>query len=163
VDPPPKKELTMAKVSAIPEGLHSVTASLTLDGAAEAIAFYARAFGAEEVVRAMDPTGKKVWHAMLRIGDSMIFVGDSAPEMGSLPLPTKLWIYSEGVDAAFKRAVDAGAKVGMPPADMFWGDRMGQVSDRWGNLWTLAQHMKDLTPEEMQKAQDAFVASMKKK
>ena len=153
----------MAKVSAIPDGMHSVTANLTVDGAAEAIAFYARAFGAEEVTRAMDPSGKKVWHAMLRIGDSIIFVNDAAPEMGAVPMPTKLWIYGDGVDAAFKRATDAGGRAGMPPTDMFWGDRMGQVTDRWGNIWMLAQHIRDLNPAEMKKAEDAFIADMKKK
>lgn len=152
----------MAKVSAIPAGMHTITLGLTVEGAAEAIAFYARAFGAEEITRAMDPTGKKVWHSMIRIGDSAIFVNDAAPDMGAVPMPSKIWIYGDGVDAAFKRATDAGAKVGMPPADMFWGDRIAQVSDRWGNVWMLAQHMRDLTPAEMKKAQDDFVASMKK-
>jgi PhnB protein len=153
----------MAKISAIPDGLHSVTLALTVDGAADAIAFYARAFGAEEVTRAMDPSGKKVWHAMLRIGDSTIFVNDASPEMGAVPMPSKIWIYSDGVDAAFKRATDAGGKPGMPPTDMFWGDRIAQVSDRWGNVWMLGQHTRDMSPEEMKKAQDAFVATMKKK
>ena len=149
----------MAKVSAIPEGLHSVTANLTVEGAADAIAFYARAFGAEEITQAMDPSGKKVWHAMLRIGDSVVFINDSSPEMGTLPMPTKLWVYGEGVDAAFKRATGAGAIPGMPPTDMFWGDRTAQVTDKWGNIWMLAQHMRDMTPQEMKKAQDEFVAS----
>jgi PhnB protein len=152
----------MAKVKAIPEGLHTVTAALTMNGAAEAIEFYKRAFGATEVNRALDPTGKKVWHAHLSIGDSALFINDASPEMGSLPLPSKLWIYSEGVDAAFKRATAAGAKSVMEPADMFWGDRMSQVTDPWGNQWFLAQHIQDLTPAEMKKAQDTFVASMKK-
>jgi PhnB protein len=152
----------MAKVSAIPAEMHTVTLGLTLDGAADAIGFYARAFGAEEVSRALDPSGKKVWHAMLRFGDSIIFVNDAAPEMGAVPLPAKIWIYGDAVDAAFKRATDAGAKAGMPPTDMFWGDRVAQVSDRWGNTWMLAQHTRDMSPEEMKKAQDAFVASMKK-
>lgn len=152
----------MAKVSAIPAGMHTITLGLTVEGAADAIAFYARAFGAEEITRAMDPSGKKVWHSMIRIGDSAIFVNDAAPDMGAVPMPSKIWIYGDGVDAAFKRATDAGAKVGMPPADMFWGDRIAQVSDRWGNVWMLAQHMRDLTPAEMKKAQDDFVASMKK-
>jgi|SRR5450631_2767079 PhnB protein len=153
----------MAKVSAIPAGMHSVTANLTVDGAAEAISFYARAFGAEEVSRTPDPTGKKVWHAMLRIGDSIIFINDAAPEMGALPMQTKLWIYGDSVDAAFKRAIDAGGRAGMPPTDMFWGDRMGQIHDQWGNIWMLAQHTRDLNPAEMKKEQDAFVANMKKK
>jgi PhnB protein len=153
----------MAKVTAVPAGMHTITLGLTVDGAADAIAFYSRAFGAEEMTRAMDPSGKKVWHSMIRIGDSVIFVNDAAPEMGAVPMPSKIWIYGDGVDAAFKRATDAGAKAGMPPADMFWGDRIAQVSDRWGNVWMLAQHMRDLTPAEMKKAQDEFVASMKKK
>jgi uncharacterized glyoxalase superfamily protein PhnB len=153
----------MAKVHAIPEGLHSVTPSITLDGAAEAIEFFKRAFGATEITRAPDPSGKKIWHAMLRIGDSMLFLNDALPEMGAVPMPAKLWIYGEGVDARFKRATDAGAKAVMPPADMFWGDRMSQVADRWGNQWCLAQHLRDMTPEEMKKAQDEFVASLKAK
>jgi PhnB protein len=153
----------MAKVSAIPDGMHSVTLALIIDGASDAIAFYARAFGAEEVTRAMDPSGKKVWHSMLRIGDSTIFVSDASPEMGTVPMPSKIWIYGDHVDAAFKRATDAGGKASMPPTDMFWGDRIAQLSDRWGNVWTLAQHVRDMTPDEMKKAQDAFVASMKKK
>jgi len=152
----------MAKVKPIPEGLHSITPSLTIDGAAEAIEFYKRAFGATELTRALDPTGKKIWHAMLRIGDSCFFVNDTAPEMGSVARPTKLWIYAAGVDAAFKRAVDAGGKPAMQPADMFWGDRMSQVTDRWGNEWFLAEHTQDMTPAQMQKAQDSFVASMRK-
>jgi PhnB protein len=153
----------MAKVSSIPTGLHTVTLGLTVDGAAEALTFYARAFGAEEITRAMDPSGKKVWHAMLRIGDSTIFVNDTAPEMGAMPTQAKVWIYGDAVDSAFKRATDAGAKVGMAPADMFWGDRIAQVSDQWGNTWMLAQHVRDMTEAEMKKAQDEFVANMKKK
>ena len=153
----------MAKVRAIPEGMHTVTPALTIEGAAQAIEFYKKAFGALEVDRAMDPTGKKVWHASMRIGDSMIFLGDASPEMGAPAQPSRLWIYTEGVDAAFQRAVSAGATVRMPVQDMFWGDRMGQVQDRWGNVWSIAQHMKDLTPAEMKKAQDEFVAQMAKR
>ncbi len=137
---------------AIPEGQHSVTPQLTVDGAADAIAFYKKAFGAEEIQRAPDPSGKKIWHAAIRIGNSTIFINDAFPEMGAAPLVSSLWIYTAGVDAAFKRAVDAGAQVKMPLADMFWGDRMGSLVDRWGNRWTLAQHTKDLSPEEMRGA-----------
>jgi uncharacterized glyoxalase superfamily protein PhnB len=146
----------------IPEGLHSITPQLVVEGAADAIEFYKKAFGAIERMRALDPTGKKVWHAELQIGDSVIFINDSAPEMGSLPAKTRLWLYVEKVDAAFKRAVDAGCQVRMALADMFWGDRMGSIGDRWGNEWSIVTHVKDLSPEEMQKAQDAFVAQMKK-
>jgi uncharacterized glyoxalase superfamily protein PhnB len=98
----------------------------------------------------------------MRIGNSTFFVNDVFPEMGGGAQTASLWIYTENVDQWFKRASEAGAKVTMPMADMFWGDRMGSVQDPFGNKWNLAQHMKDMTPYEMQKAQDAFVASMKK-
>ena len=146
---------------AIPDGLHSVTPQLTVDGAAEAIAFYKKAFGAEETQRAPDPSGKKIWHATIRIGNSTIFINDAFPEMGAGPVPSSLWIYTDGVDAAFKRAVDAGAQVKMPLAEMFWGDRMGSLVDRWGNRWTLAQHTKDLSPEEMSRASEEAAAEWK--
>jgi PhnB protein len=152
----------MSKVKAVPEGLHTVTAALAVDGASDAIAFYKKAFGAEEVSRAPDPSGKKIWHAQIRIGDSQIFVNDVFPEMGGGPGSARLWVYVENVDSLFKRAADAGAVVKMPLADMFWGDRIGCVVDKWGNEWNLAQHIKDLTPDETKKAQDAFVAGMKK-
>ena len=152
----------MSKVKGVPEGMHTVTAQISVDGAAEAIDFYKKAFGAEEIARAPDPSGRKVWHAMIRIGDSRVFVNDVFPDMGGSANETRLWIYSDNVDAMFKRATDAGAQVKMPLADMFWGDRMGQVADRWGNKWTLSQRVKEMTPEEMKRAQDAFVAQMKK-
>ena len=150
----------MSKVKGVPEGLHTVTPQIAVDGASDAIAFYKKAFGAEEVMRAPDPSGKKIWHASFRIGDSQIFINDIFPDMPGGPSKAKLWIYAENVDALFKRATDAGATVRMPLADMFWGDRVGTVVDKWGNEWTLAQHSKDMTPDEMKKAQDAFVASM---
>jgi uncharacterized glyoxalase superfamily protein PhnB len=153
----------MAKVSAIPQGMHSLTPALILDDAADFIAFAKRAFGAEELTRAPDPSGKKIWHAALRVGDSTLFLSDTSPDMAPKPVTARLWLYSEGVDAGFKRATDAGAQAKMPPADMFWGDRIAEVHDRWGNAWVLAQHIRDLTPAEMQKAADAFVASLKKK
>ena len=108
-------------------------------------------------MRAMDPSGKKIWHAAVRIGNAQVFINDTAPEMGANASHSQFWIYVEGVDAAFKRAVDAGCKVSMPLNDTFWGDRMGVVSDRWNNTWVIAQHVKDMTPAEMQKAQDEFV------
>jgi len=144
----------------IPEGLRTLTPSLTVEGAAEAIEFYKRAFGAEERSRALDPTGKKVWHAELRIGDSAFFINDTAPEMGATPSFSSLWIYTADADAAFDRAVKAGAKVTMPMADMFWGDRVGMLVDRWNIKWSIAKHVKDLSPAELQAAQDAFVAQM---
>jgi uncharacterized glyoxalase superfamily protein PhnB len=149
-------------VKAIPEGMHTVTPQLTVEGAAEAIEFYKKALGARENMRAPDPSGKKIWHSSLSIGDSTIFLNDAFPEMGGNAHPTNLWLYFDNVDAAFKRAVDAGMKVMMPLADQFWGDRMGHVSDRWGNRWTLAQHVKDMSPEDMKKAQDSAVAEWNK-
>lgn len=153
----------MAKVSAIPAGMHTVTPVLTIKGCGEAIELYKKAFGAEEVSRAPDPQGNLIWHAALRIGDSTIFMSDEIPGMGNPARPAQLWLYVDGVDAAFKRATNAGLKAAMPPADMFWGDRMGSVTDKWGNTWTLATHQKDLTPQEMEKAQKAFMAEMSKK
>ena len=147
-------------VKAIPEGMHSVTAQLTIDGAAEAIALYKTALGAVELMRAPDPSGRKIWHAMLQIGDSPIFVNDAFPEMGSVANKTRLWLYSDDVDAAYKRATVGGMTSKMPPGDQFWGDRMASVSDPWGNEFTLAQHIKDLSPAELKKAEADFIASM---
>jgi uncharacterized glyoxalase superfamily protein PhnB len=138
----------------IPEGMHSVTAQLTVDGAAEAIEFYKKAFGAVELSRAPDPSGKKIWHASIRIGDSVIFINDAFPEMGGTAHPSSLWIYTGEVDAAYKRAADAGCEVRMPIADMFWGDRMASLADRWGNRWSLAMRIKDMTPDEMHQASE---------
>jgi uncharacterized glyoxalase superfamily protein PhnB len=152
----------MSKVNAVPQGLHAVTVQLTVEGAADAIAFYQKAFGAEPGMVAPDPSGKKIWHAEFRIGDTCLFINDAFPEMGGGANVTRVWLYSQDVDALWKRATDAGAKVKMPLGDMFWGDRMGTVVDAWKNEWTLAQHIKDMTPAEMKAAQDAFVASMKK-
>lgn len=148
-------------VKPIPAGYHTITAQLSIDGADKAIEFYKNAFGAEVLDRAVDPSGSKVWHASLRIGDSMIMVNDVFPEMGGSQSQSSMWLYVPDSDASFKRAVDAGGKATMPPSDMFWGDRMGQVVDPFGQKWTIATHIKDLTPEEMKVAEQAFVASMK--
>jgi uncharacterized glyoxalase superfamily protein PhnB len=150
-------------VKPIPAGYHTITPTLAIDGAEHAIAFYAKAFGAEVVDSALDPSGKKIWHASLRIGDSMIFVNDVFPEMGGEPTRGSLWLYVTDCDAWIKRAVEAGAKPGMPPMDMFWGDRVGQVTDPFGLKWTIATHVKDMTPEEQAKARDEAVAMMKGK
>jgi PhnB protein len=151
----------MAK--AVPDGMHTITPQLAIDGCDKAIEWYGKAFGAEVVSRAPDPSGKKVWHASIRIGNSIVFVNDVFPEMGGSAQTASMWLYTDNVDQAWKRAVDAGGKITMPIADMFWGDRLGQIADPYGNKWSLAQHMKDLTPDEMKKAQDDFVASMGKK
>jgi PhnB protein len=149
-------------VSPIPKGYHSITAQLSIDGASQAIEFYKKAFGAEVLDQALDPSGKKIWHAALRIGDSVLFVNDVFPEMGGSASHSSQWLYVTDVDASWKRAVDAGAKGKNPPMDMFWGDRMGHVIDPFGQEWAIATRTKDMTPEEMKKAADAFIASMKK-
>lgn len=147
----------------IPKGYHTITAQLNLDGAAKAIEFYTKAFGAEVVDKAPDPSGQKIWHASLRIGDSMLFVNDVFPDMGGTQSQSTLWLYLTDVDASFKRAVDAGGKPTMPPADMFWGDRIGQIIDPFGQKWTLATRVRDMTPDETKKAADDFIAETKNK
>ena len=144
----------------VPEGMHTITPQLAIDGCDKAIEWFQRAFGAELISRAPDPSGKKVWHASVRIGNSMIFVNDVFPEMGGGAQTASLWLYTDNVDQAWKRAIEAGGKQTMPLGDMFWGDRMGALKDPFGNSWNLAQHVKDMTPDEMKKAQDAFVAQM---
>jgi PhnB protein len=155
----------MAKAkSPIPEGYHTVTAQLVLDNAAQAIDWYKKALGAEEKARAVGPDGK-VMHAALRIGDSMIMLNDAM--MGSKGpkalggSPASLWVYVENSDALFNRAVAAGGQVAPGPmgamADQFWGDRCGTFTDPHGYRWTIATHKEDLTPEEMQQRQAAFM------
>jgi len=147
----------MAKqVKAIPEGFHSVTPHLTVRGAAKAIDFYKRAFGAEELGRMPAPDGK-VMHAAIKIGDSVVFLNDEFPEMGGRSpealggTPAALHLYVGDVDKAFARAVAAGAEVRAPVADMFWGDRYGRLADPFGHVWSLASHKEDLTPDEIGK------------
>ena len=155
----------MAKArKAVPEGHHTVTPQLTLDNAAQAIDWYKRALGATEVSRAVGPDGK-VMHAEGRIGDSPIMLNDemggakSAKAIGSSP--ASLWVYVEDCDALFNRAVAAGARVAPGPmgqlTDQFWGDRTGTFTDPHGYQWTIATHKEDLTPEEIQQRQDAFM------
>jgi len=148
-------------VSPIPSGYHTITAQLSVEKAGEAIEFYQKAFGAEVVDKALDPSGQKVMHGALKIGSSMIFVNDVFPDMGGGASTSSMWLYVPNTDAAFERAVAAGAKPLMPPADMFWGDRMGHVADPFGQKWTIATRIKDMTPAEMKAAADAFFASMK--
>ncbi|MNT15767.1 hypothetical protein D3C72_1508390 [compost metagenome] len=125
------------------------------EGASDAIAFYKKAFNAEEITRLPGPNGK-VMHAAIRIGDSVLMLMDDFPEWGSLGpqalkgTPVTLHLYVKDVDAALQQAVAAGAQVTMPAADMFWGDRYGQVVDPFGHRWSIATHKQDLTPEEIQ-------------
>ena len=152
----------------VPEGYHTVTPALTVKHGAEAIEFYKRAFGAQEVMRMNNPDGK-IMHAEIKVGDSRIMLNDEMPDMGCLSPasvggPTgSLYLYVPDVDAAFQRAVTAGAKVLMPVTDMFWGDRFGQVEDSSGHRWSLATHVEDLAPEEIAQRHREFLASVAKK
>ena len=144
-------------VKAIPDGYYSLTPYLVISGAAEAIEFYKKAFGAEETIRMPGPGGR-IMHAEVRIGNSTLMLSDENPERGYLSPKSRgghtssVMLYTEDVDATFNKAVAAGAKADMPPTDMFWGDRMAQATDSFGHTWTFAQHVLDLTPEEMAKA-----------
>ena len=152
----------MAGVKPIPEGMHTVTPNLVIRDCAKAIEFYKRALGAQEMARMPAPDGKSIWHAELRIGDSMIFMNDEMPGMGrgapsaDAPVPVTMWLYVPDTDAAFKRAVDAGAKPEMPPTDMFWGDRFAMVSDPDGHKWSIATHTSDPTPAQMAEGMKAM-------
>lgn len=156
-------------VKRVPEGFHTVTPHLVIRGAAEAIDFYKKAFGARELSRAPGPDGKTLMHAMIQIGDSRIFLADEFPGMGSLSpqglkgTPVTIHLYVEDADRVFQQAVQAGAQIAMPLADQFWGDRYGIVTDPFGHRWSIASHIKDVTPQEMQKAAAAAFAMMGKK
>jgi PhnB protein len=145
------------KVKAIPDGYHSLVPFLTLRNAGAAIEFYKKAFGAEEAYRLPGPGGK-VMHAELRIGDSVFMMGEEDPSMdASSPQALGgstggLMIYCENVDALFERAVKAGAKAQQPPTDMFWGDRYARLTDPFGHRWSMGTHIRDVSPEEMEKA-----------
>ena len=154
------------KAQPIPKGYHTVTPSIVVAGAAKAIEFYKKAFGAQEVMRFPGPDGKTIMHAEIRVGDSNIMLGDEMPEQGARGpktiggTPVSFFIYGDNVDAAWKRAVDAGANPIMPLADQFWGDRTGCLEDPFGHHWWLAQHVQDLTPEELQQAADNFFSQL---
>jgi len=144
----------MSGVKPIPEGYHSVTPHLAIRGAAQALAFYARAFGAEELFRMPGP-GDTVMHAEMRIGDSRVMVGEECPEMGASAPQTlggsavSLLLYVCDVDAACARAAGAGCTVEQPPTDMFWGDRYAKLQDPFGHKWGIATHKEDVSPDEI--------------
>lgn len=147
----------MPTVKHIPQGMHSVTPHLVCAGAAKAIDFYKQAFAATEVSRLPGPDGR-IMHAMLRIGDSTLMLNDEMPEHGVLgPLalkgtPVTIHLYVDDADAVSARAVKAGAKVKMAVSDQFWGDRYGIVTDPFGHSWSIATHVRDVSPAEMAEA-----------
>ena len=145
-------------VNPVPEGYHTVNAYLIVDDAARALDFYAAAFGAKELFRLMVPRpdgSERVGHAEIRIGDTNLMLCDEWPDMGALGPNRRgggtasFVIYGPDTDAAFERAVQAGAKVVKQVADQFWGDRMGTVADPFGHQWTLGTHIEDVAPEDL--------------
>jgi len=160
----------MKNTKAIPEGYNHITAYLTVKGANKAIEFYKKAFGAKENGRITVP-GNIIGHAELQIGDSRLMLAEEMPEWGNKSpqsvggTPVAVHLYVEDVDSVFKKALDAGAKVdrGMEPKDQFYGDRTGNLVDPFGHQWVLASHVKDMSWEEMQKANDEMMKEMANK
>jgi PhnB protein len=148
----------------IPEGYHSVTPYLIIQGATEAIDFYKKAFGATELMRIPAPEGK-IGHAEIKIGDSPIMLADEFPEMGykspkSLGgSPVSIMIYVDDVDTVFKQAVDAGGTEQRPVKDQFYGDRSGTLEDPFGHVWHVATHTEDVSSEEMERRAKAASAA----
>jgi uncharacterized glyoxalase superfamily protein PhnB len=151
----------------IPQGMHSVTPHLICAGAAKAIEFYKEAFGATEEARLPGPDGR-LMHASVKIGDSSVMLVDEMPEWGALGpkslkgSPVTIHLYVDDVDAVVARAVKAGAKVTMPVADQFWGDRYGKLEDPFGHHWSVATHVRDVSMDEAQKAMRDMARSMQK-
>jgi uncharacterized glyoxalase superfamily protein PhnB len=146
------------QVRPVPEGFHTVTPHIVImgEGAAAALQYYAKAFGAVEISRMPGPGGK-LMHAQMRIGDSIIMLADYFPEFGSFPVDAKaspvfIHLYVNDVDAVFQQAIAAGATPLLQPADMFWGDRYAMLADPFGHRWSVATHKRDMTPQEMQEA-----------
>ena len=159
------------QVKAIPDGYHTVTPSFTVKDSQIAIEFYKKAFGAKVLVLFPNPSGHGIMHATIQIGTSILMMGDempgaencakSAETLGSSPI--SLYVYVPDVDTAFQQTVAAGGTVTMPVADMFWGDRVGQIRDPFGYLWMIATHTHDLTNEQIRKGAEAFFAQMAKR
>ena len=157
--------MSKSKVKPVPEGFHTLTPHLVIHGAQAAIDFYKKALGAS-LLMAMPGPGGKIMHAEMKIGDSIFFLADDYPDMGSCapsgPSPCVMNIYAPDCDKIFNQAVAAGAKVQMPPADMFWGDRYAKFQDPFGHNWAVATHVEDVPPEEMPKRAEAAMAAFKK-
>jgi PhnB protein len=143
-------------VKPVPDGYHTVTPYLIVSGAAQAIDFYTRAFGATELLRIPDGKGR-IGHAEIRIGDSVIMLADEHPEMGYRGpralggTSVSILLYVPDVDAMFERAIKAGGKSQRPVADQFYGDRMGTLEDPFGHAWTIGTHVEDVSDEEIKR------------
>lgn len=155
----------MANVKWKPDGYHTITPYLTVTGANEAIDFYKKAFGAQELYRMPGPNGK-IMHAELKIGESMLMISEEMKEMGCTSpttlkgSPVSIFMYVENVDKAFEQAIKAGAKAEKQPENMFWGDKYGSFVDPYGHRWALATHVEDVSPEEMKKRHEEFNKQM---
>ena len=153
------------KVRPVPEGHHTVTPHLVVQGAAEAIQFYEKAFGAKEVGRQSLPGGTLLIHAEIQIGDSRLFLVDEIPGMGlkspkSLGTsPVTIHLYVDDADAVWRRAIASGAKETMPLMDAPWGDRYGKLIDPFGHEWSIASHVEDVSPEEIDRRMAATFGS----
>ena len=161
----------MSNVSPVPEGFHTITPHLVITNAAEAMDFYQRAFGAQELCRLMMPDGKLVMHGLMKIGNSMLMMTDEFPDgTGGCPgwvspktnqgTTVGLNLYVEDVDALYQQAVDAGCEPSSPPMDAFWGDRHGLVRDPYGHYWSISTHQADLTVEEINKGAEEWLSSL---
>jgi len=147
--------------SRVPEDFHTITPHLVVRGVADAISWYTRAFGANELLRHKGPDGERIMHAELLLGDSRFFVVDEYPEHAPSPLalggtPVTLHLYVENVDALFDRAVDAGATELMPVQDTFWGDRYGMLLDPYGHRWSIASRLEDLSPQQLKERAETY-------
>ena len=150
-----------AKTNPVPQGYHHVTPYLIIKGAAAAIDFYKDVFGASEIMRMPQPDGR-IGHAEMKLGDSVIMLADEHPEMDIVSpstlgnSPVGILLYVDDVDATFNKAVSRGAKVNKPLADQFYGDRSGTVIDPFGHKWTIATHVEDVSPQEMERRMAAL-------
>jgi PhnB protein len=141
--------------AAIPEGFTTITPSLIVDGAAKAIDLYVKALGAKELSR-FATDANRIMHACLQIGTSKLFIADANEKMPATK--SGFYLYFNDVEASFKQAIQGGMQKVMDPQDMFWGDRMGAVMDPFGNSWTLASHVRDVSPQEMEEARKKYGA-----
>jgi PhnB protein len=158
----PEKATPARKVRPVPEGYHTVAPHLCVDGGAQALEFYQKAFGAKEINRLKMPDGK-IGHAEIQVGDSRIMLSDEFPDFGNRSpksiggTPVIVHLYVEDVDALAAQAVGAGAQVLIPVADQFYGDRSGRIQDPFGHVWIISTHIEDVTPEEIEKRTEAFM------
>jgi PhnB protein len=161
----PRRLFYSMTTKAIPEGYDSLIPALIVRDAARAIEFYREVFGAIELLRMPNSDGSKIAHAELKVRNSVLMLGDECPQMGAFAPPiegsapcSSIFLYVPGVDDVYQRAISCGAKVVMPPADMFWGDRMGKFIDPFGHQWGIATHIKDVSPEACAKAAAEWAA-----